>query len=150
GAAVDYGQTFTYELTAGTDSAGVWSYHDHGPAMADAIAGGMYGALSILGRNEQPPDREFVVFFTGLKGFQTVNGRACGGNTPVSRARVGAPVEWDALTPGAEMHPSPAHGPRGRRDGAPEDTRSIGPAESFRIRWQENAPGTWLYHCHFE
>jgi manganese oxidase len=32
----------------------------------------------------------------------------------------------------------------------PEDTRTLGPAESFRVRWRENAPGTWLYHCHVE
>ena len=32
----------------------------------------------------------------------------------------------------------------------PEDTRTLGPAESFRVRWREDAPGTWLYHCHVE
>ena len=145
-----YGETFTYELTAGPDSAGVWSYHDHGPAMEDAIAGGMYGALSILGRGERAADREFVVFFTALKGFETVNGRAFVGNTPVFKARVGDIVQWDVLTLGDEMHTFHVHGHRWRRDGVPEDTRSIGPAESFKLRWKENAPGTWLYHCHFE
>ena len=45
------------------DSAGVWPYHDHSPSMSDSIAGGLYGALSILGRDEEPPDREFVVYF---------------------------------------------------------------------------------------
>jgi FtsP/CotA-like multicopper oxidase with cupredoxin domain len=150
GAAVPYGKTFTYELTAGRDSAGVWSYHDHGPAMEDAIAGGMYGALSILGRGERPADREFVVFFSALKGFETVNGRAFVGNTPVFKARVGDTVQWDVLTLGDEMHTFHVHGHRWLRDGVPEDTRSIGPAESFKLRWKENAPGTWLYHCHFE
>ena len=29
--------------------------------MMDSIAGGLYGALSILGPHEQAPDREFVV-----------------------------------------------------------------------------------------
>ena len=42
------GKTFTYQLRAGTDSAGVWPYHDHSPSMMDSIAGGMYGAVSIL------------------------------------------------------------------------------------------------------
>ena len=23
-------------------------------------------------------------------------------------------------------------------------------AESFKFRWHEDAPGTWLYHCHVE
>jgi FtsP/CotA-like multicopper oxidase with cupredoxin domain len=32
----------------------------------------------------------------------------------------------------------------------PEDTRTIGPAESFPVRWREDAPGTWLFHCHVE
>ena len=32
----------------------------------------------------------------------------------------------------------------------PRDTQTVGPAESYRIRWRENAPGTWLYHCHVE
>ena len=27
---------------------------------------------------------------------------------------------------------------------------TLGPAESFRVRWREDAPGTWLYHCHVE
>ena len=30
------------------------------------------------------------------------------------------------------------------------DTQTVGPAESFRVRWREEAPGTWLYHCHVE
>jgi FtsP/CotA-like multicopper oxidase with cupredoxin domain len=150
GASVGYRETFTYELTAGKNSAGVWSYHDHGPAMEDSIAGGMYGALSILGRGERPADREFVVFFSALKGFETVNGRAFVGNTPVFKARVGDTVQWDVLTLGDEMHTFHVHGHRWLRDGVPEDTRSIGPAESFKLRWKENAPGTWLYHCHFE
>jgi hypothetical protein len=43
------GQSFTYKLTAGSDSVGVWPYHDHSPSMEESIAGGMYGMLSILG-----------------------------------------------------------------------------------------------------
>ena len=150
GAEVEPNATFTYALTAGKDSAGVWSYHDHGPAMEDSIAGGMYGALSILGRHEQPADREFVVFFSALKGFETVNGRAFAGNTPVFKARVGDTVQWDVLTLGDEVHTFHVHGHRWRRAGAAEDTRSVAPAESWSVRWKEDAPGTWLYHCHFE
>jgi FtsP/CotA-like multicopper oxidase with cupredoxin domain len=140
----------TYALTAGRDSAGVWSYHDHGPAMEASIAGGMYGALSILDRHEPAADREFVVFFTALRGFQTVNGRAFVGNTPVFKAKVGETVQWDVLTLGDEFHTFHVHGHRWRRAGVPEDTRTVGPAESFKIRWREDAPGTWMYHCHLE
>ena len=34
--------------------------------------------------------------------------------------------------------------------GADIDTLTVGPAESFRIRWREEDPGTWFYHCHVE
>ena len=35
------------------------------------------------GRDERPPDREFVVFFSQHLDFMTINGRAFVGNTPV-------------------------------------------------------------------
>ena len=54
GADVRPGQTYTYRFTAGRDSRGIWPYHDHSPAMEPSIAGGMYGALSILGANAAP------------------------------------------------------------------------------------------------
>ena len=38
GANVQAGQSFTYRLVAGPDSAGVWPYHDHSPSMDDSIA----------------------------------------------------------------------------------------------------------------
>src|SRR5438270_1171704 len=50
---VRFGQTYTYKLTAGDDSAGVWPYHDHSMSMMDSIGGGMFGMLSILGRHQQ-------------------------------------------------------------------------------------------------
>ena len=34
--------------------------------------------------------------------------------------------------------------------GTDVDTQTVGPAETFRIRWKEEDPGTWLYHCHVE
>ena len=145
------GETFTYELTAGKGSAGVWPYHDHSTSMEESIAGGMYGALSIAGKRERRADREYLVAFAPWHGFQTVNGRAFVGNTPVFRARVGDTVQWDVFAMGDEFHTFHVHGHRWRTDGGtPEDTRGLGPAESFRVRWKEDAPGTWLYHCHVE
>lgn len=145
------GETFTYRLVAGEDSAGVWPYHDHSTSMMDSIGGGLYGALSILGRDEQAPDREFVVFLETHLGFMTINGRAFVGNTPVFKARVGELVQWDVLALGDDFHTFHVHGHRWREpDGTPRDTRVLGPAESFRVRWIEKAPGTWLYHCHVE
>ena len=145
------GQTFTYRLDAGGDSAGVWPYHDHSPSMHESIAGGMWGAISIRGRRERRPDREFVTVFAAMQDFQTINGRAFVGNTPIYRAKVGDRVQWDVIAIGDEHHTFHVHGHRWRTPaGVPEDTRTIGPAESFRVTWREDAPGTWLYHCHVE
>ncbi|HEV7495988.1 multicopper oxidase domain-containing protein [Baekduia sp.] len=148
---VKYGKTWTYRLTAGRDSRGVWPYHDHSPSMDDSIAGGMYGMLSILGRHEAAPDREFVVVFAEMGAFQTIDGRAFVGNTPVFTSKVGQLVQWDVMAMGSEHHTFHVHGHRWiAPDGTPRDTQTVGPAESFRIRWREEDPGTWLYHCHVE
>ena len=142
---------YTYRLTAGTDSVGVWPYHDHSPSMDDSIAGGMYGMLSILGRFERPPDREFEVVFAPMGRFQTIDGRAFVGNTPVFTSFVGQTIQWDVMAMGSEHHTFHVHGHRWvAPDGTDVDTQTVGPAESFRIRWKEEDPGTWLYHCHVE
>jgi FtsP/CotA-like multicopper oxidase with cupredoxin domain len=150
GANVKPGESFTYRLKAGPRSAGVWPYHDHSPSMMESLEGGLYGALSILGPDERRPDREFVVVLGAQFGQMTINGRAFVGNTPVLHARVGDLVQWDVITLGDEFHTFHVHGHRWGRGGVPEDTRTIGPAESFRVRWREDAPGAWLYHCHVE
>jgi FtsP/CotA-like multicopper oxidase with cupredoxin domain len=151
GANVKPGESFTYRLVAGPDSAGVWPYHDHSPSMDDSIAGGMYGALSILGPGEQAPDREFVVYLETTRDFKTVNGSAFVGNTPVFHSKVGELVQWDVLALGEDHHTFHVHGHRWEGpDGADLDTITVGPAESFRIRWREEDPGTWFYHCHVE
>ena len=155
GGNVKPGDTWTYRLDAAEDTAGVWPYHDHSPSMSDSIVGGMYGALSILGENEDPPDREFVVYFAEHNEFRTVNGRAFVGNTPVFRAKVGEVVQWDVLAIGDLHHTFHVHGhrwqiPQRSGDIGSEDTRTIGPAESFAVRWREDVAGMWLYHCHVE
>jgi FtsP/CotA-like multicopper oxidase with cupredoxin domain len=145
------GQSWTYRLTAGADSAGAWPYHDHSPSMHDSIDGGMYGMLSIRGRNDPLPDREFVVVFARMGDFQTIDGRAFVGNSPVFRARVGDLVQWDVMAMGSEHHGFHVHGHRWTTaDGVTRDTQTVAPAESFRFRWRERDPGTWLYHCHVE
>jgi FtsP/CotA-like multicopper oxidase with cupredoxin domain len=148
---VKVGHTWTYRLRAIKQSVGVWPYHDHSPSMDDSIAGGMYGALSIFGRHERRPDREFVVYFNMLHGFMAIDGRAFVGNTPIFRAKVGQLVQWDVLTLGDDFHTFHVHGHRWVGPGGiPQDTKTIGPAESFRVHWIEDDPGTWLYHCHVE
>ncbi len=145
------GHTWTYRLIAGPDSAGVWPYHDHSPSMDDSIAGGMFGMLSILGPHDRAPDREFEVVFSQFRNFMAINGRAFIGNTPIFRAKVGQLVQWDVMGMGSDFHTFHVHGHRWRGPGGvPTDTKGVGPAESFRIRWREDASGTWLYHCHVE
>jgi FtsP/CotA-like multicopper oxidase with cupredoxin domain len=145
------GHSYTYVLTAGPDSAGVWPYHDHSPSMEKSIEGGLYGMLSILGRHERAPDREFEVVFAPWGKFMTIDGRAFVGNTPVFHAKVGELVQWDVMAMGSDFHTFHVHGHRWETPGnVARDTQTVGPAESFRIRWREDAPGTWLYHCHVE
>jgi FtsP/CotA-like multicopper oxidase with cupredoxin domain len=145
------GRTWTYRLHAVRGSAGVWPYHDHSPSMEQSLEGGMYGILSILGRHERAPDREFPVVFAPMGEFQTIDGRAFVGNTPVFKARVGDTVQWDVIAIGSEHHTFHVHGHRWlTRDGEPRDTQTVGPAESLKVRWREKDPGTWLYHCHVE
>ena len=149
---VKFGRKYTYRLTAGRDSVGAWPYHDHSPSMEDSIHGGMFGMLSIYGRDERLPDREFQVVFSPFgKDFMAINGRAFIGNTPIYRSRVGQRVQWDVMAMGSDHHTFHVHGHRWRtRAGNTRDTQTVGPAESFRFRWRERDPGTWLYHCHVE
>jgi FtsP/CotA-like multicopper oxidase with cupredoxin domain len=52
---------------------------------------------------------------------------------------------------GSDFHTFHVHGHRWITPGdVARDTQTVGPAESFRIQWREDAPGTWLYHCHVE
>jgi len=151
GANVKPGASFTYRLEAGPQSRGIWPYHDHSPSMDDSIHGGMYGAVSILGPKQKPPDREFVVYFGSTLDFNTINGKAFVGNTPVFRAKLGEVVQWDVLAIGDDHHTFHVHGHRWLSPaGVPEDTRTIGPAESFAVRWKEDVRGAWFYHCHVE
>jgi len=146
------GHTYTYVLKAGSDSAGVWPYHDHSPSMEESIRGGMFGMISILGRHERAPDREFEVVLSEMgKDLMTIDGRAFVGNTPVFRAKAGQLVQWDVMAMGSDFHTFHVHGHRWITPGdVSRDTQTVGPAESFRVRWVEDDPGTWLYHCHVE
>lgn len=150
GANVKPGESFTYRLVAERASEGVWPYHDHSPSMMESIDGGLYGALSILGPNEQAPDKEFVVYLSSHLGFMTIDGRAFVGNTPVFHAKVGDVVQWDVLAIGDDFHTFHVHGHRWLTADGPRDTQVLGPAESYKIRWREDIAGTWLYHCHVE
>jgi FtsP/CotA-like multicopper oxidase with cupredoxin domain len=150
GADVKPGETFTYKLEAGPDSAGVWPYHDHSPSMDTSIRGGLYGALSIRAKGQAKPDREFVVYFEKQLELNTIDGLAFIGNTPVFRAKVGEVVQWDVLGLGDDHHSFHVHGHRWHTADGTRDVQTVSPAESFVFRWKEDKAGTWLYHCHVE
>ena len=94
--------------------------------------GGMYGMLSILGRHEQAPDREFVVVFAPMGEFQTIDGRAFVGNTPVFtlEGRRPRPVGRDGDGLRAPHLPRPRP-PLAHAGGIPRDTQTVGPAETL-------------------
>src|SRR5215207_1157325 len=97
--------------------------------MDESTHGGLYGALSILGPDERPPDREFVVFFETQLDFMTINGRAFVGNTPVFHARVGETVQWYLLSHGDDFHTLPRPRPplaRPLRSGDRHEDRRAG------------------------
>src|SRR3954449_1813320 len=109
---VKVGRTWTYRLRAGNDSAGTWPYHDHSMSMEDSISGGMFGMLSILGRHEEAPDKEFQVVFSPFGKFMAIDGRAFVGNTPVFHSAVGDLVQWDVMAMGSDHHTFHVHGHR--------------------------------------
>ena len=151
GGNVPVGGTFTYRLTAVPQSAGVWPYHDHSSSMMESIPHGLYGTIAILKKKERPPDRRFVVAFANTLTYYSINGRAFIGNTPTFKAKVGETVEWNVIAMGENFHTFHVHGHRWLDPtGVPKDTQEIGPGGSFRVRWREDAPGTWYYHCHVE
>lgn len=150
GGNVPVGSSWTYRLRAVTDSVGVWPYHDHSTSVHRSLELGLYGAISVRARGERPPDREFNVFMGLHRGFNTINGRAFIGNTPTFRARVGETVQWNVLTLGDDFHVFHIHGHRWRRHGTPVDSEVLGPSSTLRVRFKEDAPGVWYYHCHVE
>ena len=145
------GAVVTYRLEAGPQSAGIWPYHDHSPSMDDSIDGGLYGALSILGRKQKPPGsrvrrllRRRSTGSTRSTAARSSATRRCSARSrrrrPVGRAR-------DRGRPPHVPCPRP---PLARAAGVPEDTRTIGPGRELRRAWKEDAPGAWFYHCHVE
>ena len=150
GGDVPVGGSWTYRLRAVGDSYGVWPYHDHSSSMGQSIELGLFGAIVIPEPGEPPPDREFVVYLNNQKGFDTINGRAFVGNTPTFRARAGQTVQWDVLALGENFHVFHVHGHRWLRDGTPTDSELLGPSSTLKVRWREDAPGVWYWHCHVE
>ena len=151
GGNVKPGDTFTYRLEAIEDSAGVWPYHDHSPSMSDSIAGGLYGAaLDPRARRgaARPRVRRLLRGASRLQDGQRAGLRREHARLPGEGGRgraVGRARDRRSLS-----HVPRARPPLADSAAATEDTRTIGPAESFAVRWREDVRGTWLYHCHVE
>ena len=148
---------FTYVWEAHEGTQGTWWYHDHGPMEPLPLYKGLFGAMIIRDPNEPLPDKEFVLAFhsflppaTSLRyGFNCVNGRAYTGNTPTFRASLGDDVAMHILGADDNFHTFHLHGHRWRDgDGTNIDNKTFGPGDSFRIRFTEENPGRWFYHCH--
>lgn len=158
GGFVQKGRTFTYVWECPESSLGTWLYHDHGPFETTGIPKGLFGPLVVRDPDEPLPDREyFLGFHSFLPGvvapnistIYAINGRGYTGNTPNMTAQVGDDVAMHIYGIDDFFHTFHLHGHRWKNpDGTMEDNRTFGPGDSFRIRWIEENPGRWLYHCH--
>ncbi|MCB0863780.1 MAG: multicopper oxidase domain-containing protein [Solirubrobacterales bacterium] len=147
--------TYIWECPEGTQ--GSWIYHDHGPLDPLPLYKGLFGSLIIRDPNVPKPDKEFFVGFhsflppaTRLRsGFDCINGKSFTGNTPTFRANVGDDVAFHVFALDDSFHTFHLHGHRWREpDGTIIDNKVLGPGDSFEVRFTEDNPGRWLYHCH--
>ncbi len=147
--------TYVWECPEGTQ--GSWIYHDHGPLDPFPLYRGLFGALVIRDPDVPKPDKEFVVGFHNFRAdvthlrssFECINGRSYTGNTPTFRANVGDDVAFHVFALDDNFHTFHLHGHRWKEpDGTIIDNKTLGPGDSFEVRFTEDNPGRWLYHCH--
>jgi FtsP/CotA-like multicopper oxidase with cupredoxin domain len=170
GAAVPFGETYTYRYTVPASAVGSWPYHDHSipqlypgadPSKANPTETsaelGMFGIIAVTDRHTPRVDREIYLFFHDLYGddipvlsqdFDCFNGRAYLGNTPVLTARMGERVRWRIAALGKEFHVFHLHGHRWFNGVFWTDSQILGPSTTLTVEYTEDNPGEWLYHCH--
>jgi manganese oxidase len=157
GGFIEPGEEFTYTWECVPESVGAWPYHDHGPNHTLNTFRGMFGSLVIREKGAPVPPVSESLFLhqlqppvTGLKrAYQCINGRAFAGNTPTIRARPGQEVALHVFGMDNNFHDFHIHGHRWKDSaGAFVDTPSVGPNETTTVRFVEDNPGRWLYHCH--
>lgn len=157
GGFVQRGRTMTYIWECPEGTQGTWLYHDHGPLDPVPLYKGLFGPLIIRDPAEPKPDREFFLAFHNFQPglfplrnpFWAINGRAYTGNTPTMTAKVGDDVAMHVYGVDDHFHTFHLHGHRWKEpDGTIVDNKTFGPGDSFRVRFTEDNPGRWLYHCH--
>jgi FtsP/CotA-like multicopper oxidase with cupredoxin domain len=157
GGFISPGEEFTYTWECVPESAGAWPYHDHGPNHTLNTFRGMFGSIVVREKGETVPAVEQSLFLhqlqppvTGLsRSFQCINGRAYAGNTPTVRGQVGQEIALHVFGMDNNFHDFHIHGHRWKDEaGAFVDTPSVGPNETTSVRFVEDNPGRWLYHCH--
>jgi len=157
GGFVQRGRTFTYVWECPEGTQGTWLYHDHGPMDPLPLFRGLYGPMIIRDPDEPLPDREYFLGFataspaylpTLKTSLFTINGRAYTGNTPSMTANVGDDVAMHVYGIDNDFHTFHVHGHRWKENGVVIDNKTFGPGDSFRVRFIEDNPGRWLYHCH--
>ena len=124
GGNVKPGQRFTYRLTAGPARPASGPTTTTRPRWRSRSGAACSAGCRSPGARERRADREFVVAFAPWHGFQTINGRAFVGNTPVFESRVGESVQWNVMAMGDEFHTFHVHGHRWRTAGGRPRTRA--------------------------
>jgi FtsP/CotA-like multicopper oxidase with cupredoxin domain len=157
GGFVQRNQTFRYVWEAHEGTEGAWLYHDHGPIDPLPVFKGLFGPLIIRKPGEARPAQEYFLVLhsftplaTGLdRPYSCINGRAFAGNTPTLRATVGDEVAWHVFALDNDFHTFHVHGHRWQdATGQVLDNQTLGPGDSLSLRFVEDNPGRWFYHCH--
>jgi FtsP/CotA-like multicopper oxidase with cupredoxin domain len=158
GGFVQSGHTFRYVWEARPGTEGAWLYHDHGPMDPIPVFKGLFGHLIIRKPGDPIPDREFFLAFhsftplaTNLdNSFSCINGRAYAGNTPTLRSKVGETVAFYVFALDDDFHTFHVHGHRwiDPDGGMLIDNKTLGPGDIITVKFTEDNPGRWFYHCH--
>ena len=155
---------------------GTFPYHDHGDE-TDGVARGLFGAVIVHAPDEVPAAEQLVIlsdfdqssylqlpgvadpktgefpdggtYRGGHQYMHTINGKAYEDGVEPFRAQVGDLVRWRVVSIGQEFHTWHIHGHRWLgADGALTDNVALGPGMYTTFEFLEDAPGSWLVHCH--
>ncbi|MBI4821374.1 MAG: multicopper oxidase domain-containing protein [Deltaproteobacteria bacterium] len=169
------GQTIQVEWNA--RYAGTFPYHDHA-AEGEGVLRGLFGALVVHAPGEAAANEHVVVLgdlepknFRQLPGvadpvtgeisqvgtyrgahqyLHVINGKAYEEAIPVFRGKVGERSRWRIVSIGKDVHTWHIHGHRwADTDGQLTDNIQLSPGMYRTFEFMEEAPGSWLVHCHF-